>query len=90
MYKSLDFKENETQKTGFQGAAVVKNLPVNAGDKRDTGSVPGLGRCPGAENGNPLQYSCLRNPKDRGAWQATVHGVTRLGQVLVTKPSPSW
>ena len=59
---------------GFPGGSVVKNLPSNAGD---VGSVPGLGRAPGEGNGNPLQYSCLGNPMDRGAWQATVHGVTK-------------
>ena len=53
---------------------MVKNLPVKAGDM---GSIPGLGRFPGVENGNPRQLSCLENPMDRGAWQATVHGVTR-------------
>ena len=53
---------------------MVKNLPANAGDIRDAGSIPGLGRSPGEEHGNPLQYSCLENPMDRGAWQATVHG----------------
>ena len=47
---------------------VVKNQPVNAGDMRDAGLIPGLGRSPGEEHGNPLQYSCLENPKDRGAW----------------------
>ena len=52
---------------------VVKNLPANAGDVRDTGSIPGLGRSPGGGHGNPPQYSCLENPMDRGAWQATVH-----------------
>ena len=52
---------------------VVKNLPANAGDTRDTGSIPGSGRCPGGRHGTPLQYSCLENPMDRGAWQATVH-----------------
>ena len=51
---------------------VVKNLPANAGDIRVVGSIPGLGRSPGVENGNPLQYSCLENPMDRGAWQSTV------------------
>ena len=56
---------------------MVKNPPANAGDKRDVGSIPGLGRSPGEENGNPLQYSCLENPMDRGAWQAIVHGVTK-------------
>ena len=49
-------------------AIVVKNLPANAGDIRDTGSIPGLGRAPGVGNGNPLQYSCLENPMDTGAW----------------------
>ena len=51
----------------------VKNLPANAGDVGDVGSIPGSGRSPGGGNGNPLQYSCLKNPNDRGAWQATVH-----------------
>ena len=54
-----------------------KNLPASAGDLRDVGSIPGWGRFPGEGNGNPLQYSCLENPMDRGAWQATVHGVTK-------------
>ena len=58
---------------GFPGGSVVKNSPANA---RDTGSISGLGRFPGEGNGNPLQDSCLGNPMDRGAWQATVHGVT--------------
>ena len=56
---------------------MVKNLPVNEGDARDTGSIPGLGRSPGKGNGNPVQYSCLENSMDRGAWQATVHGVAK-------------
>ena len=56
---------------------VVKNLPAYAGDIRDSGSVLGLGRAPGGGNGNPLQYSCLENPMDRGAWRATVHGVAK-------------
>jgi len=46
-------------------------------DKRDAGSIPGSGRSPGGEHGNPLQYSCLENPMDRGAWRDTIHGVTR-------------
>ena len=58
---------------GFPGGSVVKNPPANAGD---TDSIPGAGRSPGEGNGNPLQYSCLENPMDRGAWWATVHGVT--------------
>ena len=56
---------------------VVKNLPANVGDTRDLASVPGLGRSPGEGNDNPLQYSCLENPMDRGAWQATVHMVAK-------------
>ena len=56
---------------------VVKNLPVNAGDTTDGGSILGLGRSPAEGNGNPLQYSRLGNPLDRGAWQATVHGVAK-------------
>ena len=62
---------------GFPGGTVVKHLPVNAGDARDLGSIPGSGRSPGEGNGNPLQYSCLENPMDRGAWWATVHGVAK-------------
>ena len=53
---------------------MIKNPPANAGDMS---SIPGLGRSPGEGHGNPLQYPCLENPKDRGAWQATVHGVTK-------------
>ena len=58
-------------------ALAVKNLPANAGDKRDAGSIPELGRYPGEGNGDPLQYSCLDNAMDRGAWQATVHRVAK-------------
>ena len=58
----------------FQVALVLKNLPANAGDP---GSIPGSGRSPGEGNGNPLQYSCLENPVDRGAWQAIVHRVAK-------------
>ena len=54
---------------------MVKTPPVNAGDVRDAGSIPGLERPSGGGHGNPLQYSCLENPMDRGAWQATVHRV---------------
>ena len=56
---------------------MVKSPPANAGDLRDSGLTPGLGRSPGGGHGNPLQYSCMENPKDRGAWWATVHGVTK-------------
>ena len=59
---------------GFPGGSVVKNPPANAGD---TGSIPGLGRSPGEGNGNPLQYSSLENPMDRGARRAPVHGVAK-------------
>ena len=62
---------------GFPGGTVEKNLPANAGDARNAGSIPGLGRAPGVANGNPLHYSCLGNPLDRGSWQATAHGVTK-------------
>ena len=56
-------------------AVVAKNVPANVGDVRDASSTPGLGRFPGGGHGNPLQYSCLENPMDRGAWWTTVHGV---------------
>ena len=56
---------------------VVKNKPASAGGIRDIGSIPGWGRLPGGGQGNPLQYSCLENPMDRGAWRATVQGVTK-------------
>ena len=59
------------------GGLMVKNLPTNAGDTRDVGSIPGSGRAPGEGNGNPLQYSCLDNPMDGGAWWATVHGIAK-------------
>ena len=62
-----------TLRNGY--SQMVKNPPANAGDIRDLGSIPGSGRSPGGEHGNPLQYSCLENPMDRGALQATVHGV---------------
>ena len=61
----------------FPGGAVVKNPPANAGDTRDTGLIPGSKRSPGEGNDNPFQYSCLENFMDRGAWWATVHGVTK-------------
>ena len=58
-------------------AILIKNLPANAGDTRDAGWIPGSGRSPGGERRNPLQYSRLGNPVDRGAWRATVHRVTK-------------
>ena len=70
---------------GFPGGSVGKETACSAGDP---GLIPGSGRSPGEGNGNPLQYSCLENPMDREVWQATVHGVTRVGHDLVTKPPP--
>ena len=55
----------------------VKNLPANVGEVRETGSIPGLGRSPGGRHDKPLQYSCLENPIDRGAWWASAHGVAK-------------
>ena len=65
------FTQSQSIPWAFPNGPVVKNLPANVGDM---GSIPGLGRSPGEGNGNPLQYSCLGNPMDRGAWWATVRG----------------
>ena len=62
---------------GFPGGSMVKNLPANAGATGDVGSIAGSGRSPGGGNSNPLQYSCLENPVDRGAQRITVHSVTK-------------
>ena len=72
----MEMKINPNSKMagGFPGGSVVKKLPASAGD---SGSIPGLERFPREANGNPLQYSCLGNPMDRGAWWATVNGVTK-------------
>ena len=70
---------------GFPHSSVGKSSACNAGD---SGLIPGSGRFPGAGNGNPLQYSCLENPMDRGAWQATAHRATRVRHDLATKPPP--
>ena len=64
---------------GFPSGSMVKNPSANGGDARDVGLIPGPGRSPAEGNGNPLQYSCLGNPMDRGVWRATVHGVARVG-----------
>jgi len=61
---------------------VVKNPAASAEDLRDVGSIPGSGRSPGGGHGNPLQYSCLENPMDRGAWQATVHRLSKSRTLL--------
>ena len=66
---------------------MVKNLPADAGDARDESLIPGSGRSPGEGNGNPLQYSCLENPMDRGAWWATVRRVTET-QTFPTLSEP--
>ena len=63
---------------------MVKDLLANAGDMGDMGSTLGSGRSPGGGHGNPLQYSCLENPMDRGAWWATVHGAAELDTTEVT------
>ena len=70
----LHFKDLAVSILGFPGGSVLKNLPASAGDM---GSIPGSGGSPGGENANPLQYSCLENPMDRGAWQAIVHGIAK-------------
>ena len=62
---------------GFPGGSVVNYPPANAGDTGDAGSIPGSGRSAGEGNGSPLQYSCLENSMDRGAWGATVQGVAK-------------
>ena len=74
-------------------ARSVKNPPAmqeTTYDAEDLGSIPVSRRSPGGGNGNPLQYSCLGNPMDRGAWRATVPGVARVGNDLATKPLPAW
>ena len=68
-----------------QVETVVKNSPANSGDMRDPGSIPGSGRSPGGGHGNPLQYSCLKNPVDRGALWATVHGIAQSNMTKVMR-----
>ena len=78
---------------GFPGSSVVKNPPANAGESRDVGLILGSRKSPGWGNGNSLQYSCLPNPMNRGAWGATVHGVTKnrtLCRVHHTKCWAAW
>ena len=80
--KVLALSSTREFKRGFPHSSVGVESACNAGD---LGLIPGSRRSPGKGNGNPLQYSCLKNPMDRGAWQATVHGVARVGHNLVTK-----
>ena len=88
MHKTMGLKFESTQN---QVALLVKNPSANAGDVRDTGLIPVLERSPGGQHGNPLQYSCLENPMDRGDWQAVVHRVaksrTQLSRGLSTRDS---
>ena len=81
----LSKAERVDQTTGFPCTSVGKESACNAGDP---GQIPGLGRVPGEGNGNPLQYSGLESSTDRGVWQATVHGATRVGHDLATKQPP--
>ena len=74
---SLLATASHTESVGFPRGTVIKNLPANAGDTGDVGLIPGSERSPREGNGYPFQYSCLENPLDRGAWQATVHGVSK-------------
>ena len=75
----MSFTNSYKTEAGFPGGSVDKESACNAGDVRDTNSIPGSGRSPGEiKNGNPLQYSCLGNPMDKGAWQATVHGLQEV------------
>ena len=87
LYKGLNNRSNPLK----WASQVVRNLPANAGDVRDVGSIPGSGRSPGGGHGNPLQYSGLENPRDREAWRDTVLGVaksqTRLKRLSMHKPS---
>ena len=71
---------------GFYDGLLVKSPPANAAAAEDAGLIPGLGRCPEGGSGNPLQYSCLGSPLDRGAWQATVHGVAESWIQLSENP----
>ena len=81
MYEGTEAQRGQVTCVGLptapQVALVINSLSVSAGDLRDVGSAPGLGRFPEGGHDNPLQYSCLENPMDRGAWRATVHGVTK-------------
>ena len=88
-YFKLKLLREDPMQESSQVTLVVKNPPANAGDIKDAGSIPGLGRSPGGGHSNPFQYSCLENPINRGAWWPTVHRVaksqTRLTQLGMMK-----
>ena len=86
--KSYPYQDNPSV-WGLPGGAVVKNLPANTGDARDTGSIPGSGRSPGVGNGNPHHYSCLGNFMDKGSWWTTVHGVAK-SQTQLSAAAHTW
>ena len=87
--KYLCISGNVKFKQASQVGLVVKNLPANAGDAKDESWIPGLGRSPGGGLGNPLQYYCLGNSMDRGAWWATVHSVARSQTQLRDRMHPA-
>ena len=86
LYSSVNhlYMRDSSQGKRFPGGTMVKNSPANARSAREAGSIPGLGRSPGGGNVHPLQYSCLENPMDRGAWWASVHGVAQRRTWLST------
>ena len=85
LHSNLFIKHQSGWIRGFPHSSVGKESTCNAGDP---GLIPGSGRSPGEGNGNPLQYCCLENPMDRGAWHATVHVAARVGHDLATSPPP--
>ena len=88
LYKKTTYLGTTGNIMGFPGDTVVKSPPADAGDAGDLDLIPGSGRSPGRRNGNPLLYSCLNNPMDRGAWWATVHGVAQSGARLSATLQP--
>ena len=90
MDKSLYSDFPRTMCGDFPSGSVVKKLPANAGDARDMALIPELGRSPGGGNGNPLQYSCLENSRDRGAWQAAVRGVAESDTLSDSAEQEGW